>query len=340
MIRQVMDVRVSNKLTNMSLVCSLLVVLIHVWQPKEVGSFAWWIFSLTVVRYIAVPYFFFAAGYLLGGRMGEVGWWRRAIAKRTKTLLVPYVCWSVLWMMYLLTLLVLWNIVKGRGLLENYLNSWVSTFCGWDLFRPPHMAVLWFVRTLMLFVLVSPLLKWLMEKCCRFVLLLTFVLSFNLFGSEYGEWGYFLDDCIGLKVVFYFLLGIALRMRLVKPMRFNLWVAGVVVAVSWLAEHLMRANGIGGWYVFRSVDIAASLIIVWRFMPENSWPQKLTSMSFPIYMVHWFYSSFFASLFYNEPQTVSQCVFRYLGMIIPSMITILLLRKLPSRWTAILFGNR
>ena len=44
----------------MGFVCSLLVVLIHIWHPKT-GSASWWIYELTSFREIAVPYFFVAS---------------------------------------------------------------------------------------------------------------------------------------------------------------------------------------------------------------------------------------------------------------------------------------
>lgn len=89
---------VSNKFAKMSLLCALLVVVLHVGAgPKWIGKGL----SLTA---IAVPMFFLMAGYLFAGRMGEAGWWQRQVKSRLRSLVIPYVFWNMAYWGFLMGL--------------------------------------------------------------------------------------------------------------------------------------------------------------------------------------------------------------------------------------------
>ena len=72
----------SNKISNMSLLCSIMVVCIHVLKRTQTrGSFALIIRHLSgegLCR-IAVPFFFTTAGYFLAVHFQEKGWYKREI---------------------------------------------------------------------------------------------------------------------------------------------------------------------------------------------------------------------------------------------------------------------
>lgn len=95
--------------------------------------------------------FFWLSGFFLGRHLDESGWWRSAVVKRISTLVVPYALWSVLYF-------VMYDVLKGiphktglRG---------VNQLFGITLGAAPQCFPMWYIKTLCLFVLASPLFVW------------------------------------------------------------------------------------------------------------------------------------------------------------------------------------
>ena len=89
------DKMLSCKFTNMAFVCACLVVLIHVLVRPVRGSALWWISGILGadgIARVAVPFFFFAAGFFIAGKYEEelLVNWRKECLKRCKTLVLPY----------------------------------------------------------------------------------------------------------------------------------------------------------------------------------------------------------------------------------------------------------
>lgn len=80
----------SDKIANMSFVCACLVVMIH--TPFSVGTIdqfvKYWIGG--GVASAAVPIFFIISGFFLGQHINEDGWYGRAVKKRIRTLVIPF----------------------------------------------------------------------------------------------------------------------------------------------------------------------------------------------------------------------------------------------------------
>ena len=134
----------SVKLTNMSFICSILVIFIHLHNgPGPVGTFSWIVWF--VVRFafstIAVPFFFCASGYLLMKHSNESDWWRRAVRKRFDTLLLPYVIWCHIYVVIFGILPTSESTVNFHDVVWSYLANIGLSFKG------PH--VLWYIRALL-----------------------------------------------------------------------------------------------------------------------------------------------------------------------------------------------
>ena len=90
---------VSNKLRNISFICALLVVLIHV-PSIENGL---WLndFALRWIKnglsMIAVPVFFVISGFLLGRHIDEQGWYAKAVKNRVRSLVIPFFVLNILY---------------------------------------------------------------------------------------------------------------------------------------------------------------------------------------------------------------------------------------------------
>lgn len=169
----------SRKIVNMSLLCALFVVSMHC-NFGDIQKPAVWIanklFQNGISR-IAVPFFFVASGYFLSRHIGEEDWWRREIAKRVKTIVLPFAIWALLYQILVAPLCVIANIMAGRPLTANIalLNAdWLSVFgLQWDAW--PATVPLWFLRALFILVVFSPLIIYLLRKMPRTFLFVLFL---------------------------------------------------------------------------------------------------------------------------------------------------------------------
>lgn len=133
-----------------------------------------------LITQIAVPLFFFISGYLffykLDGRFSSAIYLRK-INNRIKTLLIPYVFWNVA-----VTLLFLFmqsffpQLITGNNrthkLVSDYnMLDWIYSFWDTNLINGttsgqsfPACFQLWFIRDLLVIVLLSPLFYYLIKK--------------------------------------------------------------------------------------------------------------------------------------------------------------------------------
>lgn len=88
----------SSRFRNMSIMCAFLVVVIHCTSNFNVSNCFVRMFIYDGVCRIAVPFFFFASGFFLAAHFGENYWWGKEIAKRIRTLFVPYLICVTLYM--------------------------------------------------------------------------------------------------------------------------------------------------------------------------------------------------------------------------------------------------
>ena len=79
----------SRKIANMSFICAILVVSVHVQRPLDSPFISHWIAD--GISGIAIPFFFITSGFFLVGHVDQGGgWWKRAVGRRFWTLMVPF----------------------------------------------------------------------------------------------------------------------------------------------------------------------------------------------------------------------------------------------------------
>lgn len=289
---------VSNKLASMSLLGAIFVVFIHIWTPTPPGSFAWWLYSLTSMRKMAVPLFFLISGFLLAGHVSDEDWWKRENSKRVKSLLIPYVLWSVLWMLFLVFRQLLGNYVQGHPLLDGVLLIVTDhRFLGLDLFSHPQMVPLWYVRALIILVFFSPVVVWLLKRCPRRFLCCAFLCAiFDRCAG--GTYFYLIGSTFSISYLFYFAFGMALRTGVIKvPGKdFSFPAAIIAVAVWGLVQVITCQAGFEQSsaqtrFWLRRLEVLECMCwmyLAWRIIPSRPLPRYLAGMAFPIYLVHWF----------------------------------------------------
>lgn len=182
--RSALDADLSRKLRALGMVGILMVVVGHSPSYRDPAapserSFAYaWAEALSTdaLPRVFVMVFFVASGLLLlHGHDGSTATWRRKLAARTRSLLVPYLVWSAIGLaIYAALQSVPWTahwfahstrVVVGRPA-SDLLLVWLVD---------PISYQLWFLRDLYLLVLVAPLLLWLLRRFGVFVPVLLLV---------------------------------------------------------------------------------------------------------------------------------------------------------------------
>lgn len=344
----------STKLSNMSFVCACMVVLIHCYiNPITVVSDAFRHIIGTGVCQISVPFFFVAAGFFLAGKTGEAGWWKRECKKRIWSLLIPFFAWCLLFWVFVLSFPFAANLLHGANLLRNIsLSDW-QWYVGLDLTRSPSLAPLWFLRSLIFFVFFSPLLLKGMssrKKAYVFVAFLFCLSALVPWECPNGEWYKFFRKWISLQGLFFFAVGMVLRLYppTFKTSRTQAIIAIVVgiigcaiPAYGYVTRGYDNCPMMSIWNYARWAVLPFLLLGIWKFIPSKPWPKILTSNTFPIYLVHWFWLYMFRFL---TPvlgnTTIMHILYRFALAFSLSLATAVLSRKLFPRVSAFLYGGR
>lgn len=217
---------------------AILVVLIHSFIPISDttirGSVAYWtnmssgdwytvlgVSLSTILARGAVPLFFFISGYLFYFNMDNWKWsvWFNKLKRRSRSLTLPYLLWITIALLIPLIYFGLAAILKDRPFIER-VSNWVELHGGmigfyWnDLTKMtisenmlhisvahtfPFLMPMWYVRDLMVLVLISPLIYFYVKQTKGIGVFLLFV-------------GYFLEiDCgipgLSFTGLFFFTMG-------------------------------------------------------------------------------------------------------------------------------------
>ena len=301
---------------------------------------------------MAVPAFSLLSGFFLAGHVDRPGWYRSAVSKRVRTLLVPFVIWSLIWVAYLFCRTVLSNAFCSRFVFTGF-QRWMdsSAYLGLNPTQHPLLGPLWYVRGLLFLVVLCPVFVRMLSRCKWLVLVCALLAC--LFRPGYldcaGNISYTLYFFFGFSGLFCFLVGISIRLGYIKmPGRALMIIigclgAGIICASNALSSmHFMGASDrialVRALCEFNNVPFLFCL--VWVLIPSRRWPSWLTSMSFPIYLVHWFVMNLHNHLFVDRIETFGQLFFKAGFMVLGSLGIVAILRLLPRKAYEVLFGGR
>lgn len=342
------DESLGDRFSLMKVICVFMIVLIHTKPscllPDSTIKWAVYLGGEGVCR-IAVPFFFLASGFFWAGHCDETRWRLKELHKRVWSLLVPFVLWTVISG-------VVYFVFSTFGLVDAPVsNDQYVKIMGLDLVSLPWYGQLWFLRALMIVVLVYTVMPDCVLRNRNRLLLLT--IAFGLVYSigrpfvGYGPWPF--GYTISLEGFFYFTIGVFLRLY---PIRLKLSrpLAGICVCVGCGLIVLMvtmifgRCDmRIGRYLGFLAIPIL--IAGVFYVLPGWKPPRCVIAATFPCFLLHrYVLMACGASKKIKTPYVLEDDVWAYFAAAVFSFafsicIAILMARVFP-RTNAILFGER
>lgn len=334
-----MSETVSNKISKVSFLGALMVVALHVGiGPKWVGQ-------VVALKGMAVPLFFVVSGYLFAGRMREPGWYVRQMRSRSRSLLLPYLFWNAAYWCFVVGLTVALGAIGVKYGAMDTLDGLM--WRRWDLFglNPlafPALGLLWFVRSLMALVLISPVFSVFYRRWSWILLLICFVGAF-VFACANPEpknaWVSIWLTKGWICAVVYFGAGVWIRFHGGEDLRVPRPLAVLILVTGWCFLA-------GSDEMLKNIGTVTSIWGLWYTVSGSAWPLWLTSCSFPIYVLHVFWGVFVAALFSAcglkswAMDSALGWLLKYGIMVVGSLGGGLLLRRMMPKLGHCVFGGR
>ena len=348
----------SAKMANMSFFCACMIVLFHATPAPQLGSLFWWICHLVGregICMMAVPWFFLASGFFLAGHLGEyVGWWKYEVAKRIRSLVMPFYIWMVISFLFGMAIWYVKVHVFNMQAKVNPLSLPPAMFILKMLGLHPveDIGVFWYVRCLFLMVLISPVLHWLirwkwMVLAVLSVLFLTVSWCFDNGASK--DFYFFFDRFVSIRGLVYFFLGILLRsqqnlLRVSRNVAIGSFTVGIMLLVM---DNGIRICGSGAWTgIFEAVLVPFLIVGVFGIMSESHFPKWISGSSFPIFLMHNVFLSLSSlgfkviGMYGNARYDLIMMFSRAFIAIVCSVAVSAFMHRYRPRVSSILFGGR
>ena len=326
---------VSRRFANMSFLCAVLVVLLHcsIAVRTDIPYLIFRGLSCDGLCRIAIPWFSFAAGFFFVSHFSEPDWYCQAMLKRIRTLLVPYWLWFILGMIVVpIVIRALQNQQIGCGWLKDpdlflqLVGLHLSSSCG----------MLWYLRTLFLILLLVPLVVkagWVGWFVCCIGYVVFQIWSYPSHGAER-----FFEYCFSLRVSAYVFAGVFARLGLLRcpPPYGGVAILGLM---SICAKMIFLRYKLYYWAGVCDVAMVPGLmVLMYEICGKFSLPRLLTSLSFPIYMVHVVVLRMIR-MYYHEIHGVRAIGCFIIALAASIGISLLICLFMPKT-ESLLFGNR
>lgn len=276
----------------------------------------------TILSGIAVPTFYLMSGYFFFYRMENFTWnvYLNKLKKRVHTLLIPYILWNFLCILYIIMKKIAAYLVKGKPLsnITDFFedNGWLRMFwdCNvWSLdrvnvlgyFIPPTgpiLVPLWFLRDLMVIVLITPVIYYVLRK---FKLWAIVVLGLCYIT---GIWPYI--HGFSVTAAFFFSLGAYFsinKLNMVEELRhfrkcaFVLYVPMVVLMMYLNGNHTTVGGYVYPLYIIIGVITIINIVTLLEEKGKLTTSSKLSDTTFFIYAFHGLIALEIASMILGIP---------------------------------------
>ena len=308
----VISQELSVKLTVVSFVSACFVVVLHAYDKSLAagnGLTAWIVtFAGWTLPTFAVPAFFAISGYLLGVKSGNgtrPGWYLQSLRKRVRSLFVPYLIWCTVYVLTVVPFAMIGNHLAGRSLVQNtHLHepvlSWWNLLCiyGADMFGFPANGVLWYVRNLLLLVLIAPpLIRIMSNRLVGGAVLVASGLLFFLHDWMPTSCWQCFETGFSLRGFFYFALGLYVAahpvdrasFRRVRPLLPVVWI-GASLLFTYFRLNPDEASPAGQRLLAKAINLigVGAVWVTYDFIPalRNLSHRSFAGDSFFLYAAH------------------------------------------------------
>jgi Acyltransferase family len=297
-----MDKKLSIKISIISFLLLLHVVVGHsvnVFYDKTGDNTVWFIenlFSTRLVK-IIIPIFFFISSYLFflnfdSPQKINLKKFKEKIIKRLGTLGKPYFFWCTFWFLFMIILQIIpkTSIFFTTKLYQ--LSLWKQF---WNLYLEPIEYPFWFIRELLLYIIISPLLYFLVKQLKFYIIILLFI--FSIF--KYSLFNVFEIDIYRIHMLVYYCLGIFCAINKTDlSIRLNLFFQIVLIIIGFSLCILLIYFDINNqnnqlWYIvlISNITTIVGVISVWSLYDylDNKFDFKykeIYSYGFIIYATH------------------------------------------------------
>lgn len=340
MSKSLIDSELSSCFQRMGLVAAIMVVCLHMGSTDCMDSSGWWFFVIVKqICKMAVPWFFFASGFFIVGHYGESGWYVKSLRSRVKSLLVPYVVWSVLFSIYFTAIY-----ARNSGLQNVIVNHWVS-YLGLNPIIAPFYSTMWYIRALMVFALLSPMFVVLVRKFGWWIVGFLWLADF-VFRLNYGMPGSgFFWFVFSLEGAAYFACGIGIRLRLISLPRLinTIWFRVIVIGslLSFLTVFTMAYRRGHPLFCYEGALIPCAMGLVWWLVSYSCpKPSKFDRLSFPLYLIFGFCGNIISAIVLKDSSSALQLLLRVVSVTVCSMAIAIGLKRYTPRLANLIFGGR
>lgn len=336
----------SVRLSKLGFVAALMVVCIHAPAIDSCPTWglSWWFvtFFQNGLCRVAVPLFFMISGYLIFGRYGgRVEYWR-LLTKRWRSIVVPFLIWSTLWFVLGRLLNVVANAQHHRSLWPICLSfHGCCVAFGLDPFNKPLYYPFWYLRTLILFVLLSPIIERIVSKCGLLTIGVCVLVDVLALPQLPVQWESVFDSFMSIRGLAFFVLGMLLRMRECELARFEKKGVFCFCLRGGLLVARCIFAGLGYGNLGNAIQIVLTPIIavaLWCCLSGKAW--GISRLSFPIFCIHLY---IYLALTFILGKSVSGCAEQILRMVLAIVIATGvaygLVKKFPQ-FSSVAFGGR
>ena len=320
----------SARFANLAVISALMVVVLHAGGNCERLSNGWWFGMLSkAVAKTAVPVFFLMSGVFLAGHFEERDWWKNETLKRIRTLLIPFWVWNFLWWAYLVVMGIVSDMRAGSPVGSDFgwqfSNRVFLGIVGLNILSSPFYSVTWFLRTLFVFVLISPMVLSLMRKW-PILTLVGFYIADCLVRGGAADCG-FLRFFMATEGLVWFALGVGWRMGVVSIPKIGngvktlLWCGWIFALLGHIAFAAWEVRGPFSWL---SLIVPLSMALLFLYVPTRRFPSWLISSALPCYLLHMFFLSVFRIAVTTSRNfalvVIGEILFAFLGSVAFSML--------------------
>ena len=306
----------------------------------------YWGISQVVAR-IAVPLFFVISGYyFFYNKHGEKSFtkasYKQKLKKRIHTLIIPYIIWNLFYLLYNTLGLNIVRLILHQELPTYDAMYFINAFTGITSKYPSNVPT-WFLRNLIVTVVLSPIIYFLIKKLKLFYIFTLGILWLILYQST---------SVTFISTFFFFSLGAYFsinNLNIIKYVR-KLSFYPIIVYILFIIADISLKDTFLRWYIHRIgilIGMTSVLIIVSYLIEKGKihCNKLLSESSFFMFVFHGLPIAFVSiGLYYILPTNDICMLFTYFfSVTLVSVVSVWaykLLKRYFPKFTAVITGGR